>query len=78
MKLYFEQYKQSYNEFLALSELTTQILQSMGIILKGLRSDRHHSGIHSNRFSEFDDEAEQEMEEDGIYSSMNRGDILTM
>ena len=51
----------------------------MGIILKGLQTGgRRTSGIHSNRFSEFDDEAEQEMEEDGVYSSMNKIDELTM
>ena len=39
-------------------------------------SGRHTSGQHSNRFTEFDDEAEQEMEEDGVYSSMNNLDEL--
>jgi len=60
MKLYFEHFKQTYEEFLALSQLTTEILQSMGIILKGLSS--RTGGIHSNRFTEFD-HSDNEMEE---------------
>ena len=58
MKLYFEQFKSTYVEFLSLSELTTEILQSMGIILKGLSNDhrRMTAGIVTNRFTEFDDE----------------------
>ena len=79
MKLYYENYRQTYSEFLALSELTTLILQSMGIILKGLNTDRHTSGMQASRFTEFsEDDEEQQMEIDGVYSSMNKGDILTM
>lgn len=71
MKLFYENYRQIYNEFLALSELTTMVLQSMGIILKGL--NLHNSGVQKSRFTEFsdDDEQEQEMAEDGVFSSMN-------
>ena len=76
MKLYFDSFKQMYKEFDALSELTQAILQSMGIILKGLSSPRTQGKI-TNRFSEFDDD-EAEMEEEGVYSSTNRADILTM
>lgn len=79
MKLYFDSFKQMYKEFDALSELTLAILQSMGIILKGLSSPtRRTQGKITNRFTEFDDEDEQEMEEEGVYSSTNRADILTM
>jgi len=51
MKLFFEHFKLTYIEFLSLAELTTEILQSMGIILKGLSNDRRMTaGIHSDRF----------------------------
>ena len=64
---------------MALSELTTAVLAEMGIILRPLQSTgRHTGGKHSNRFTEFDDEDEQEMEEEAVYSSTNREDILTM
>ena len=80
MKLYFEHFKSTYVEFLSLSELTTEILQSMGIILKGLSNDhrRMTAGIVTNRFSEFDDEQEQMMTEEAVYSSSNNIDVLTM
>ena len=84
MKLYFESFKQTYSEFQALQELTKKILESMGIIFRRLsHADRrggHGMGVHTNRFSEFDDEDEdeQEMQEEGVYSSTNRADILTM
>lgn len=77
MKLYYESFRSTYMEFLALSELTNLVLQSMGIILKGLRSGQT-SGIQANRFNEFSDDEEQQMEEDGVYSSVNKEDILTM
>lgn len=70
MKLYFDHFTQTYLEFLSLSELTTEILQSMGIILKGLSNDRRMTaGIQSNRFAEFEDETEQEMMEEGVFSN---------
>jgi len=37
MKVYFNNFKQSHDEFLALAELTTEILMSMGIILRSLQ-----------------------------------------
>ena len=55
MKLYFEQFKQTYQEFLSLAELTTEILQSMGVILRQISGGRA-TGIVNNRFMEFDDD----------------------
>lgn len=71
MKLSFESFKQVYKEFEALSELTTEILASMGIILKGLSSSQHpKGGVNATRFTEFDeDDDEQQMLEDGVYNS---------
>ena len=80
MKLFFDNFKAVYEEFAALSELTTEILQSMGIILLKSLTPVASNGLHTNRFSEFDDdddddeyeddedEAEAHMEEEGLYS----------
>ena len=85
MKLYFENFKQAYKEFLALSELVTAILSSMGIILRGLtdsRANRKTSGMKSNKFTEWDDEENSEeevqMDDDGVHSSLVGPDVLTM
>ena len=71
MKLSFESFKQVYKEFEALSELTTEILASMGIILRGLSlSQQPKGGVNATRFTEFDeDDDEQQMLEDGVYNS---------
>ena len=59
----------------------------MGIILRGLSTNDHHrrmtQGIVNNRFSEFteendQDQYEQTMMEEGVYSKSNRADVLTM
>lgn len=54
----------------------------MGIILKGLSS---RTGIHSNRFTEFDhsdneveEGTEQHMTDEGVFSSNHNADVLTM
>lgn len=58
MKLYYENFRSTYLEFLALSELTNLVLQSMGIILKGLRNGHTTSGKQASRFNEFSDDEE--------------------
>ena len=37
MKLYYDNFKQYHDEFVALADLTTEILMSMGIILRSLQ-----------------------------------------
>ena len=80
MKLSFESFKQVYKEFEALSELTTEILASMGIILRGLSQSQHpKGGKNTTRFTEFDeDDDEQQMLEDGVYNSQDQIGVLTM
>lgn len=80
MKLHIDNFKVIYKEFLALSELTTMILQKQGILLKSLtQTARHNStGLVSTRFNEFDETQEMEMDEEAVYSSCNNRDILTM
>ena len=83
MKLFFDNFKAVYEEFAALSELTTEILQSMGIILLKSLTPVASNGLHTNRFSEFDDDdeeydddeddAEALMEEEGLYSGDGGG-----
>ena len=76
MKLYFDNFRQIYSEFQVLSELTTKILASMGIILRPLNAGPGRNGVHTSRFNEFDEEdEEQEMDDEGIYSSTN---VLSM
>jgi len=77
MKLYFDNFKQIYHEFTVLSELTTKILASMGIILRPLQASAGRAGVLTTHFSEFgeEDEEEQQMDEEGVYSSHN---VLTM
>lgn len=51
----------------------------MGVILRQIGSGRMTTGIVNNRFMEFEsDDQEQLMMEDGVYSSQNKADILTM
>ena len=82
MKLYFDHFKSNYQEFQALYELTHSILQSMGIVpLKSLVSsnnERCTGGIQTNRFTEFDDDEEQEMMEEGVFSRGAHNNILNM
>ena len=60
MKLSFESFKQVYKEFEALSELTTEILASMGIILRGLSlSQQPKGGVNATRFTEFDEDDDE-------------------
>ena len=58
MKLYMDNFRQVYEEFQALSELTTEILQSMGIILLKTLTPVAANGVITNRFTEFDDDDE--------------------
>lgn len=63
LKLYFNQYRTAYKEFVVLSEMTTIILQDMGIFLKTFtRTERRKS----DRILELEEEGELEMT-DGIY-----------
>ena len=66
MKLYFDNFKQCYAEFDILTDLVREVLASMGIIFRRL-SSKGHGGVHTNRFSEFDDQEEQEMDDEGVY-----------
>ena len=79
MKIFFDNFRQTQAEFLALAQLTKEILQSMGIILRALKGTTPRGGVNKPHFDEFDDdEEEQEMQEEGVYSSMNGPDVLTM
>ena len=44
MKLFFDNFKQYHDEFVALADLTTEILMSMGIILRSLQQNLGRSG----------------------------------
>ena len=78
MKLFFDNFRATQAEFLALAELTKEILAEMGIILRSLKNDRRN-GVNKSHFNEFDDDdEEQEMQEEGVYSSTNGPDVLTM
>ena len=63
LKLYFNQYRTAYKEFVVLSELTTIILQNMGIFLKTFVNRERRK---SDRILEIEEEGELEMT-DGIY-----------
>ena len=86
MKLYMDNFRQVYEEFQALSELTTEILQSMGIILLKTLTPVAANGVITNRFTEFDDDdemyedddEEQHMDEEGVYSQSLKDDVLEM
>ena len=80
LKLFFENFKSSHEEFTVLQDLTTEILASMGIILRSLRKQNlgRSGGVESANFREdFDDEDEREqtMDDEGVFSSTN---VLTI
>jgi len=65
LKLFFTHYRTTYKEFIILSEMTTTILQDMGIFLKTFtrkRSDRKPA-----HFMDFEEEGELEMSDQGVY-----------
>ena len=50
LKLFFDSFRQSHDEFVALSELTTEILMSMGIILRSLQQTiGRQGGMHAQQ-----------------------------
>ena len=71
LKLFFTQYRNAYGEFVVLSELTTIILQDMGIFLKTFTRVQRKS----DRMLEIEEEGELEMT-DGIYQSREQFDQL--
>ena len=63
LKLFFPQFQQVYKEFIVLSELTTNILSSMGIFMKTEKPRKR-----SDRILELEEEGELEMT-DGLFQS---------
>ena len=56
MKIFFDNFRQTQAEFLALAQLTKEILQSMGIILRALKGTTPRGGVNKPHFDEFDDD----------------------
>ena len=72
LKLFFPQFQQVYKEFIVLSEMTTNILASMGQFIMTEKPRRR-----SDRIPELAEEDEQEMT-DGIFQSQEQLEHLRM
>ena len=72
MKLFFTQFRNAYQEFRVLDELSTTILEGMGIFLKKFTRTVKRN---SDRLGDLESDDELEMT-DGVYESRDQFDHL--